>query len=187
MVGELKHIPNQLLNAEKKSKSIFLRALFDDEAGITISDYSIGFGMTLKHVVRKVKEMLKEFGIKPGKIGEKSYKKWKWKTQYRFTITSKQNLEIFKREIGFDHPQKIKDMNTMIQSYKRDLYKRGEIKKLIYKVVKEKKSISIKQLATKLKRKPKGRFYRHLHQLEEKGKIKISKGYVKLNEHARNL
>jgi DeoR/GlpR family transcriptional regulator of sugar metabolism len=52
----------------------------------------------------------------------------------------------------------------------------------MFNIIKDKKEISVKQLANLLKRKPVGRFYRQLKELRKKNLIKLEKGSVILNE-----
>lgn len=171
LAGEFKHVPKLIISADKNCKALFLKALFDDEASVSVSEYKIEFEMANEAIVESVKKILEEFGIRPGKTGKRRKTK-NHKMKYRFNICGKQDLEVFNEEIGFDHPEKKKKLEILLKSYQRIQYKRGEIRKLIVKTLKKTREMNIYELAKKLKRKPVFRFREQVRRLEKEGKIK---------------
>ena len=173
-VGDLKHIPKLILDSDKFSKSLFLNALFDDEGNVSTTAYTISIKMANKGIIEKVKEILKEFEIKSGKISKTHDKH---KTRYKFYISGKMNLIRFKEEINFSHLEKREKLSFLTQKYQR--YKFEEIKNLAINILKNNKDVTISELARKLNRKPSMRFKEHLFKLEKEGVI-ISNIYNRL-------
>lgn len=163
---ENKVVPKSIQHSGKKNKSAFLRALFDDEATVDVSGHKIGILMKDKPVIEGARKMFKELGIRAGKITKKEGKYW------RFRITGKKDLEEFQREIGFSHPEKKKKLNRLLNNYKIDQYKNGEIRKIMMAIIQKERSINPDELARRLERSPRGRFKMHLYQLEREKKIK---------------
>jgi intein/homing endonuclease len=176
-----KHVPEIVLNSDKFSKILFLRAVFDDEGSVNLSEKEIELQMTSKPILEKIKELLSEFGIRTGKISKRK-KVENQRRVYRFDITGRRDLEMFNKKIGFDHPEKKQKLQDSLESYQRYQYKQGEIKIIMLDILKREKEISVKQLAYILKRKPAGRFYRQLRELRNKNLIRLEKGLVILNE-----
>jgi intein/homing endonuclease len=168
-VGDLKHIPNVILKANKKSKSLFLRALFDDEGSVHKTIQEITFQMASKDIVEKVKRILKEFDIKAGKICERK-DEGNVKIQYRINISGRANLEQFFKKIGFDHPKKRERLKIRIKSYKMFRRKKGEDEKLIIEMLKKGNKMNKYEVARKLKGKPDS-VRKKLRKLEREGMI----------------
>jgi hypothetical protein len=171
MRGESKHIPKEIFYLDKQNKRLFLRALFDDEGSISISKHNIEFIMTNKTVVENIRKILREFGIRPSETQARRKEKNRWKIGFRFFITGSQDIKRFYEQINFCHPKKKRKLRKLIQSYKKVFYKKGEVRELIFTTLKREKRIPLKSLAKLLKRKPSGRFYMHLDNLEKKGII----------------
>lgn len=180
LVADLKSVPDLILNSNKNHKINFLKALFDDEASVSITERRIQFEMANELIVENVKKMLEGFGIRPGKTGKRREAK-NHKMKYRFNICGKQDLEIFDKEIGFDHPKRKKRLETLLKNYQRIQYKRGEIRKLMFETLKKNGKTNVYELAKKLKRKPVFRFREQLRRLEKEGLIKSEIGRGKRN------
>ena len=152
-----------------------MRALYDDDGTVALGKNgggkSIGIVQKNKKIIDSVKELLKEFSIKPGKIGKKKDLK-NGKTYYRLSITGKHDLERFYKEISFDLPRKREKLNFILGSYQIDSFKRGEAEHLIIKTLRKKDKISIYQLAKEINRNPGHRLRRKLITMEEEDKIK---------------
>lgn len=71
MVRSSKHIPDKIFHLDKQNKRLFLRALFDDESSVSVSKHTIEFSMTNKIIVEDVREILREFDIRPDKSQKK--------------------------------------------------------------------------------------------------------------------
>lgn len=102
---------------DEQSKSLFLRALFDDEGYVSIRKYQIGIDMTNKEVIETIKKLLLEFNIETGKISEK-VRKIPRKPIYAVRISGRKNLNLFTRIIGFDHPLKRDKIQVLLNNYK---------------------------------------------------------------------
>jgi len=179
-VSSLKHVPEIILNSDKKSKAMFLRALFDDEG--CVSSDRIHFGISNRDIIKKVGELLKEFGIRTGIITERKTTE-KWKASYQFGIFGRVDICIFEQEIGFNHHEKKEKLRYLVESYnnKQIQYKKGEIRNLIIEKLKN-NSMSIYELSKNLSRKPSHRLREQLYKLgrdkliksrTEKGRLKI--------------
>lgn len=166
--------PKCILEADKISKSLFLRALFDDEGSVHLLGKSISIEMIVKDIIAGVSEILKEFGIRPSKIKERTYKKGE--KSYKLYITNQTDIKRFHQFISFNHSEKKKKLKNLIKSYKLQRYKHYEIETLIIELLKNKNGITAKELTERLNRKsvPRFRTY-HLWRLEKQGIIKSRK------------
>ena len=104
----------------KKSKILFLRALFDDEGCVNLgredgSGRSIEFSNDIKGVIETIKIILEDLHIKTGKISIRNNRKNR--LHYRLFITGKLNIVKFAKEVGFDHKDKKKKLNMLIRKY----------------------------------------------------------------------
>ena len=175
-IKQEKIVPNVVLNSDKSCKLAFLRALFDDEGCVNISSYTIQIRMSSKHIMENIKKMLEGFDIKTGRMMVETPSFTKRKIQYRFLISGRQNLEKFHSLIGFSHTDKEKKLQILFSNYKqKHPYGKGQIKKLMIDVIQNKKRIKTSELAYELKRLPRGRFHKHLGQLEKENKINWDK------------
>ena len=173
MVGELKHVPDVVLNSDNETKIMFLRAVYDDEGCPSESSNRITFGISNEQVANAVKEMLKEFGIRPGTI-TKGEATERWSANYQFGIFGRDDVRIFENEIGFNHPEKKIKLSNLVKSYehKQNRYKNEEIKSLILETINRNNRLNTCELAKKLNRKPSYRFREQLYKLTNAGKIK---------------
>ncbi|MFQ5647912.1 MAG: LAGLIDADG family homing endonuclease, partial [Candidatus Aenigmatarchaeota archaeon] len=173
MAGDLKHVPNVIVNSDKKSKALYLRALFDDEG--CVSSKRVCIVMSNKNVMETVKDMLKEFSIETGEIAKRCFGD-KWKTSFRVEIFGEHDIKLFAKEINFSHPDKKKKLRTFLEEYvhKKPKYKKGETSKLILEILK-KNEMGVNEIAKQLNRKPGHRLREQLHKLGKEGKIKSRK------------
>jgi hypothetical protein len=185
--GDAKHVPDIILNSNKESKASFLRALFDDEATSPVS-HCIRLEMANRNVVENARNMLFEFGIRPGKMKEINDPHSK-KLKYNFNISGFYDLRTFNNQIGFDFPEKGKKLKDMIKGYKHIQYKPGEIKPLIINTLNKKTELSLYELAKELDRKPTAKFRRNVLTLEKESilKSRIVKNRLKIYSINTNL
>ena len=178
---DLKHVPKVILYTNKETKFAFLRTLFDDEGGVSISKYTIAFTMTNKKVMETVKEMLKQYGINVGKIS-KIIPEENQKIKYRFVISGHEDLNSFNNVIGFEHPEKHKKLKLVLANYIRLQYKKGQFKNVVIDLLKEKGSLTITEIAKNTNRVLSGSFRDRIRKLEKEksivsqtktGKIKV--------------
>jgi len=167
--GDMKHIPEVILKSSKKSKSLFLRALFDDE-GSTPSSNCIRLEMANKGIIEAMEKMIRKFGIKPGEIREIDDPNSK-KIKYNFHISGFYDLRTFSKKIDFDHLEKKEKLNFLLKKYRHIQYKHRETKDLIIHKLKDKK-MSLYELAQNLERKPTAKFRKGVLDLEKNGIIK---------------
>ena len=167
--GDMKHVPEVILKSSKKSKSLFLRALFDDE-GSTPSSNCIRLEMANKGIIEAMEKMIREFGIKPGEIREIDDPNSK-KIKYNFHISGFYDLRTFSKKIDFDHLEKKEKLNFLLKKYRHIQYKHRETKDLIIHKLKDKK-MSLYELAQNLERKPTAKFRKGVLDLEKNGIIK---------------
>jgi len=165
---EFKHIPEIILHSDKNSKSLFLRALFDDEGSVNISPYTISFKMASKKIIGLIKELLMQFDIKTSKTikikGTQTQR-----DRYQFYISGKANLERFNSEIGFDNPMQKEKLNILLKKYWK--YQTEEFRTMVIKSLKENDKMNFSELAKKLNRKTTSRLRQRLIKLEKEGVI----------------
>jgi len=169
-IKESKHIPKLILNGDEEIKSIFLRAIFDDEGSVIISKYTISFTITNKKIAEDVKELLRGFGIRPNKTF-KMVAAGNQKSKYKFTITGKKDFQAFKNFVKFDHPAKKRKLEKMLERYTKCQYKKGEFKKLVIDTLRKKGKLTILEIAKQLERTPSGSFRDRIRELEKKNII----------------
>lgn len=105
-------IPIQLFYSTNKSKSEFLKALFDDEGSVT---HNTVIGIHNENLLNQLKNLLLEFNINTTKISKTPYITKKG-TKYKMTFQIiKKDLIKFQNEINFNHPEKSKKLKLMIQ------------------------------------------------------------------------
>lgn len=98
-------IPEIIKSSDKEVKAAFLRAVFDDEGTIHKNLNQIRVKMKHRKFLEDVISMLKDFDIKISKISIDRSKRFGGDLHY-FCIYNRENLGIFKDQIGFTHPRK---------------------------------------------------------------------------------
>jgi len=167
MVGKLKHVPEVVSNADKESKRMFLRAIYDDEGCISESSNRIAFGVSNKQMIESVHEMLKEFRLTPGVITQKEATD-RWEASYQFGITGKDMLT-FSKTINFSHNEKKDKLEKYLQN--RKFYrKKGEQERLILDVLKS-GSMTAREISKKLGVDLSRSFRKQLFKLQKNNKV----------------
>ena len=179
MIKSTKKIPKIILESDKKYKSLFLQALYDDEG--CVSSNRIIIAMSNKDIIKNIKDILeREFSISPSNIRERRY--IKWQNSYILEIFGVKNMITFSKEIGFSHSKKKDKLDTYIKNHKRIHFRKGELKVLICNLLKERKNLSVYDIAASLNIKPKRSLRAQLFLLEKRKiiKPKINKGRIKV-------
>lgn len=125
--SSLLEIPSFINSMELKSE--FIGAIFDDEGCVALRIFSktneIKRNLTISSnslkFLEQIKDILeKDFKIRSNKI-IKYTKKFEERefTNYVLSITGKENFEKFREKIRITHPDKIKKLDEMINSYIR--------------------------------------------------------------------
>ena len=119
------HVPNSIKSSNKNVQKEYLRSLYDDEGcvalrvfnktkewkrNLTLTSNSLRLLSEIQHI------LLSNFGIKSNKI-IRTKSNNKIDKSYVLSITGKNNIIQFKKEIGFKHPLKIKRLKLMVDSY----------------------------------------------------------------------
>ena len=171
MVGDLKHTPDLILNSDKVSKILFLRALFDDEG--CVSSKRVCLSVSNEGIIKESQIILKELGISTGKISSREATET-WKQTYGFGVFGRKDLHLFFNIVSFDHPKKKAKLEKLIDKYKnkKEYYKKGEIRTLILDTLKTSPK-NVYELAEDLNRKPSYRFREQLYKLEKCKMIKV--------------
>jgi hypothetical protein len=181
-IRNLKHVPKIIIDSEKITKAYFLRSLYDDESSVYKNKIQIF--MSNKDVIEDVKEILKIFEIKPGKI-QKINGYENTQPQFGFSICSGIDLTIFNREIVFGHPEKKKKLKLYLKKYKTFKHRRYEFRNSIISTLKENGSMNIFDLAEKLNQKSIKGFRKELWRLERRNLIKSVINRGKLNRNIK--
>jgi len=125
-------IPGFIFNKNKIIKSSFIRQFFNDEGNVRLKDRRIQVKQTTKinvskeecvknpnkychNVLKGIKRLFYSVGIE-SKINLNSHRKNK--ADFELSFYGKENLELFKKNIGFDLDYKNKGLNQSIKSYK---------------------------------------------------------------------
>lgn len=175
MIKDTKKVLDIILDSNKKSKSLFLQALFDDEG--CVSSNRIIIEISNKKIIEAIKNILEsEFFIQPTNISEKTHEKGQ--NSYRLEIHGRKDICSFYNEINFSHPKKKEKLKGYVDNYKTTILKsrKGEIKKLIIDILKKENNKNVYEIAKHLKREPKRAFKKHLFDLEKEGTVKVKKG-----------
>ena len=118
-------VPDEIKKADKLLKKEYLKALYDDEGSprLRISKKfkewkrNISLYSNSKVLITEVKNMLEnDFGIKCNK--GYTDKRVDGRVSFVLDITGKDDFELFKQKIGFNHPIKQEMLNLIIKSYK---------------------------------------------------------------------
>lgn len=120
--------------------------------------------MTGKNVVKTIKEMLKEFDIKTGKM----YKTECTETQrsrYRFYISGKNNLEKFRNKIGFNNPIQKERLSNLLSKYWK--YQTEEFRSMVVSLLRKNDEMNIFELSKRLNRKSISSLRNRLTKLEK--------------------
>jgi intein/homing endonuclease len=169
MVGKFKHVPEAVINADNESKIMFLRAIYDDEGCISESSNKIAFGISNKQIAKSIREMLKEFGIRPGVITKREATE-KWEPHYQFGLTGKDILT-FSKFINFSHEVKRDKLEKYLCNRKFS-HKKGEQESLILSELKH-GSMTAYEISKKLGTDISRNFRKQLFKLEKANKVNV--------------
>lgn len=129
-------LPDWVTKGSQEVKRAFIRALFDDEGwvGITQGSFAIGFGQNKrrdlieshKKYLEQIRHIIQEIGIQPSEIFQKSEKENF--IQLGFKIVGRENIKNFLDEVGFNHKLKQEKLLRIINGYKQIQYNKREAK-----------------------------------------------------------
>lgn len=167
--NDQKHIPSIIFQSNKTYRSLFLRALFDDEGSVDGKGRHISLMMTDKKIVKGIKGLLLSLGVVASDVRmvKKAYRKRK--TLYGISITGYDNFTRFHKKIGFSHPVKQEKLISSIKKY-RPQYREGELDRNILKLLKN-VEMTTSDLSTVLERSC-PRIKQKLQELERDGKVR---------------
>ncbi|MBU0530703.1 MAG: hypothetical protein KKC05_03440 [Nanoarchaeota archaeon] len=148
--NDLKHVPKVVSQSDKIYKSLFLQALFDDEANVDKSGRKITIMMTNRKIIRDVKCILNSLNITTGEVKEIKKTKDNRQSIFGFYITHNKNFLEFHEEIGFSHPNKKANLKSLIEDY-HPHYENGEMDKNIIKLLRNKRMTAL-ELSIELER-----------------------------------
>lgn len=114
-------IGSEILKSPKAAKIAWLRAFFDDEGRVELpnppKDYHrrITIKSVNKRGLQQVQNLLKNLSVKSIITGENSDK------TYYIRICRKDDIRKYAQSIGFNHPKKARDLNTLLSQPWRHL------------------------------------------------------------------
>ena len=139
--NEYLRVPEVIFNSPKSVIAKYLQGLFDGDGSIIIGKNNVAIKLTAKNrdFAYDIQELLLFFDI----IG---YVKKTRNNLWEVVISSRINVEKFKKEIGFSHSEKAKKIKKAISKKKVRLIQIGRI----IKRERNKQKISLRQLCKKL-------------------------------------
>ena len=90
----------KITKEKKEIQKYYLRGIFDAEGSVDKNKYRITLSNKNEKLLKISKKLLINFGIETGKLW-----KYKWGVKV-LPILGKEKLKIFKKEVGFSHPDK---------------------------------------------------------------------------------
>ncbi len=90
----------KITKERKEIQKYYLRGIFDAEGSVDKNKYRITLSNKNLKLLKICKKLLAKLGIETGKIWE-----YKWGVKV-LPVLGKEKLKIFKKEIGFSHPDK---------------------------------------------------------------------------------
>ncbi len=170
-------LPDWITKGSQEIKRAFIRALFDDEGwvGITQGSFAIGFGQnkrrdlieTHKKYLEQIRCIIQEIGVQTSEIFRRSEKEDF--IQLGFKIMGRDNIKKFLDEIGFNHKLKQEKLLHIINGYKQIQYSKHEAKLKVLGAL-QNGPLRSKHLGTLLNRDQKT-IWKHLHKLADKGLV----------------
>lgn len=107
-VKEDMNLPFFLGELSTEEKAMFLRAIFDDEATVSVDRKCISFVLKPRKPIEGVRSLLIDLGIKPSRI-------YKIRDIHRFQIGQQKNVRAFHERVGFHHPLKKEKLDAIIE------------------------------------------------------------------------
>ena len=131
-------MPSIILNGNKKMKAAFLRQYYDDEGNVRLKDRRLQIKQTIEieknvnkeqirkniqkfapNMIRSIKFILESFEIRSHlSLGHLRKIGAVLKSDWELSIYGKENLENFKKHIGFELKEKQKKLKVVIDNYK---------------------------------------------------------------------
>jgi hypothetical protein len=167
--GDKKDIPEVIFDSSDLAKARFLRAMFDDEGYVSLSNKRIEIGLKPFRQIQKIKVLLKDLRIESSKI-------YKYKPEfYRIFLANQNSILQFQKIIGFKHTAKDQKIQIIInKGWKFKRYKDGEAKLKIIEMLSEKEGVETAQISWSLGR-TKMNVRKHLKNLLSENKIQKKK------------
>jgi DNA-binding MarR family transcriptional regulator len=170
-------VPQWILNGSTEIKKSFIRALFDDEGTIKKREILIKFSKNERYIdslqkfMEQIRQILEDLGIEVTSIGKENIVIGKngRTIQLVLGIHGYKNFMRFLKEIKFNHKQKQKKLEEMINNYKSFQNKKGKTQKILYENLS--KPLTISELINRLNMSY-VKVYKGLRKLERKGLIK---------------
>ncbi len=192
-------IPRWIKKGNKKKKTSFIQAIFDDEGHVGKKDRAVSMCFSknislrrnLEEVLCDIRVLLEGFGIKRSTIREGQYYEGKnGKTMnLKLTFYGYQNLKTFQRSIGFTHPKKQKRLDKWVKNIQVIKLNAEERLFNFFEVLENHPLITAKELAKRVKMDHKA-VLGFLNKMRIKGYVgninKYSKQWI-LNSQAVNL
>lgn len=160
------------MNSDKKIKSAYLQAAFDDEGSVHKDHGQIKIKMKPKSFIQDLQKIVREFSINTSDVIEETDKRNERK-YYFFLISGMYNLRKFQEKIGFYHPKKQKRLIAHLRNIKTENYG-YKAKNLVVKALIEYGPLTVKQIAQILKR-DKRIIHTHLVKLKNMGLVDYTK------------
>lgn len=119
------YVPSQIMNSKISIKKEFLRAYYDDEGCVGLRLYNntlewkrnITLSSNSFRILEEIKKIFfEDFNICSNKIIRNNCNSI-YDLSYVLSITGKENIIKFKKNIGFKHPKKLRWLDLMIKSY----------------------------------------------------------------------
>ena len=109
-------IPSIILNASKEIKKEWLKAFFDDEAGVGKSYISLK--IINKNGIKQIQLLLKDFNITTSKCRERIPKNPRHQKTYEIRLRKSETI-LYNNYIGFDSPKKKEKLKKLIKKWGR--------------------------------------------------------------------
>ena len=103
-----------LLNAEKKLKHAYIRAMFDAEGDVSLGNRYIEVSQKNTEILEWIMKEFKMLNIKTGKIVIADKKSM----TYKFVIAGKSDVANFQNEINFENEMKKNQLQILVGKYK---------------------------------------------------------------------
>jgi len=173
-------IPKWIKEGSDEIKISFIRSIFDDESYVNIEDKYITFQMAsvdyCKKMMISLKKLLKDFDIntllrhKGSYIDKENIKK----NVFGITLGRFESINNYKTIIGFNHSEKQRQLEELIESYGQAKFIKYEsIEKMIVDNMNAKNLLTINTLKNELNM-THGRVRTHLNSLYRKGIVNKS-------------
>lgn len=179
-------VPMDVLNtSDEKIICSFLKGFFDSEGCVIFGNpfnRRVEATTVQKEGLKEIRSLLKKIGI-ISRITQS--KEQKMKGLYEVIISGRKNLEAFAEKVNFSIHRKRIVLESLLKSYKRSVYKKNEVEKLIVDYLKDgpKTAMEVSEL---IERSICTTYY-HLKNLKGAGKVKLIKRWRKIGINMSNI